>query len=408
MKRLLLLAALLLAAPAVATAQEPGQSPKTCTAVYGDSFATFRNADPKARAAFGGRALGVKWTEKDGGSLEPLPSTRFEISRNGALVDTSPSLRGPPAPGGGSIVRVPIGASSSVGTFLLTPQRTPGAASAAREPCTFTFAADEKTLLGDAFALRTDFLEGSKSDAIGVRFDLRSDLTALFPAIATTGLEAEFRLNGEISSEDKAESFHSQVAASVTGSRRWVVGRLPVGVYVTPIKVEADKDFNTIDYVAQAGVLFEVPFTRRLAYGLQSALGGCDYEVYPCTTDAMLAYVGYAQVESIDRPANARKNKSRPEADVIYDFPLSNSWAISTRYQWYGASDTEADSDNFSAGLAYYLNCPRRAAFTIDYQKGEISPTFDDIEAVRIGFRTLLGNPSRNSETRGVNPKECG
>lgn len=200
--------------------------------------------------------------------------------------------------------------------------------------------------------------------------------------------------HGEFASdEEDLSSFSRSFKADLNASYFFLIPGTASGAQVdfTPIAVESDQDGDAIVGRSTIGVTARVPGTQQLA----SFLGfGCERvdDEPNCISAGMFVSLDAGASYDLRSPDDAELSDGGTwGAELWYSFPLSTNWDLSIEASARDDGGDDGVRESHEISLRYFLNCPRRAAFTISYIDGEFSPLGEQIDGLRMGLTTLLG-----------------
>lgn len=242
------------------------------------------------------------------------------------------------------------------------------------------------------FVTDFDLLYGDKNGKLGVSFDLQADLRLIRIPLFETADEARLEFHGESAASGDSLSFKDAVTLDTRFS--WLFG--PVGSYyevvANPIALEADDDFNTINYKGMVGVAARVPGTVRFGRTLQPLFGGCDQLAYNCTSDGLIIGVGYAANAKVKRESGKidRSGDGLTTVEAKWRLPLHEGVTFNAGYAWQSDSPDGSSSESSEVGVTITPACAG-VGIKISYINGEFMPGDQRRDAVRFGLTRLLG-----------------
>lgn len=240
-------------------------------------------------------------------------------------------------------------------------------------------------------------------DNLGAEIDAQ---WVMFQNVRAAGRSFSIAANahGEIASDEEISTFSRSFKAGVTMTTFQLVGDTGVQIVLTPIEVEADQETEAVVGRAKVGVVARVPGTVALARAIGAGCAPAE-DAPNCISAGMFVSLDAGVSYEIEAPTGVNVADSGTwGAEMWYQFPISSNWDLSLEASTRDDGGDAGAVSSYGVSLRYFLNCPRRAAFTISYIDGEFSPLGEQIEGVRMGLTTLLGNAGA---PRAANPMRC-
>lgn len=248
--------------------------------------------------------------------------------------------------------------------------------------------------LGSA-GISAAILDGD-DDNLGVRFEGRWVLDQNLAFAGLDGLSVSVNTDGEISSDDQVKSFSRSINAEISIAKFVRLGRASgAQLLLTPITISSDQDLDVVVGRTTVGALVRVPGSQHLAGAIGRALGCKEAggEESNCVNAGLFVGIDGGVKYDLRTPDGKDEETTGAwGARAFYNFPLSTNWDLTLRGSYRDDGGDSKTAENYEVSLRYFVNCPRRAAFTISYIDGEFSPLGDQIDGLRLGLTTLLGN----------------
>ena len=213
------------------------------------------------------------------------------------------------------------------------------------------------------------------------------------------------RSNGQISVEDDDDNFKNSIEADlfaeytvnpnfmldVRDSKGNPVQRPfanPLGISFRPVGLEADRDFDRVNYAAEFAAWASVPYTWEPVLWLHE-LTDVKRPFVPLVLTTSYKFV---QDISDDGSSNdLAETSNRMELEGLYKFPILDD--LDFRAQWRGFLDLESGNfdDYVNVGLTYFPGDDRNNGITLSWQAGVLPPNFgNDDSAVLVGWSLAL------------------
>ena len=156
----------------------------------------------------------------------------------------------------------------------------------------------------------------------------------------------------------------------------------PVAIRLSPAGVEANRDLSVIDYTASLQVVVAVPYSDLPILLLHRALG-VSRSFYPMTASLGYTYAPDASFAEGDRTAAMQH---RLEGELLYDFPITNSIDINSRYRAFYDLESGDFRDLLELAAIYFFDPEFQNGLEFSYVTGSLPPTFMENATLRLGF----------------------
>ena len=145
---------------------------------------------------------------------------------------------------------------------------------------------------------------------------------------------------------------------------------------ITPFRLEADQDFENVNYVFRGYATASLPYSHHLSRGVQSILGGDGNAPPPVYLNVAYAVVG----ELEDDSGNDADN--RVEIMLRNRLPIGNKMQLYTDWRWF---DEDGDNFDFFQFKASYPIDQHLGVF-FKYTAGELPPLDRAADVSSIGL----------------------